>query len=169
MNWKTGLQAVTVALALMAPVAQAAKVAVFNPQRALEESAPAKAFEKASEARFAKQIDGLKKLETDLRKSAEKFERDAPTMTASNRDKNQMDLRRKQEDYGLQRRELEQQIAQAQQAELQRLVPKLQQAVTSVAESDGYDVVLNVGAVSYSKNNLDITTKVIARLNALAK
>lgn len=80
-----------------------------------------------------------------------------------------MDLRRKQEDYGLQRRELEQQIAQAQQAELQRLVPKLQQAVNSVAESDGYDVVLNIGAVSYSKSNLDITTKVIARLNALAK
>ena len=169
LDWKTGIQVITMAFALVAPLSQAAGVAVFNPQKALEESAPAKAFEKTSKAKFSGQIDRLKKLETQIRTSVTNFERDSATMSEAARTKKQMEIRRKQEDYQIQRRDLEVQIAQAQQKELQRLAPKLRQAVDSVAKAGGYDVVVESRGISYVKPGLDITAKVITKLNALAK
>ena len=169
MNWKSTLRVVAVAFALAVPFSQAAGVAVFNPQKALEESAPAKAFEKKSKARFSGQIDKLKRLETQIRSAVTSFERGAATMSDAERSKKQMDLRRKQEDYQMQRRDLEIQIAEAQQKELQRLAPKLRQAVDMIARQGGYDVVLESQAVTYAKPGLDITAKVIAKLNTLAK
>ena len=169
MGWKTGLQVITVAFALAAPLSHAASIAVFNPQKALEESAPAKAFEKSSKAKFSGQIEKLRKLETQIRNSVTQFERNSATMSEANRTKKQMEIRRNQEDYQIQRRDLEMQIAQAQQKELQRLAPKLREALDSVSKAGGYDVVLEAQGISYAKPGFDITAKVITKLNALAK
>ncbi len=166
---KSGLTALVMAATLAAPLSHAGGIAVIDSQKVLEESVPAKAFEKKSQKKYSPQINALKKLEEDIRDAVTKFERDAATMSESERTKKQLDVRRKQEDYQFQRRSLEQEIAQAQQAELQRLMPKLEQAVTSVAKSGNYDVIIEARAASYTKPGLDVTAKVIDKLNALTK
>ncbi|CAM3689036.1 OmpH family outer membrane protein [Parendozoicomonas haliclonae] len=166
---KTGLKAAVVALALAAPLSHAAGMAVVNMQKALAESAPAKAFMKKSQEKFSTQRNNLKKLEDEIRTSITNYERDAATMSEAERSKVQVEIRRKQEDYQYQGRALEQEMAQAEQAELSRLGPKLQQAIASVAEQGGYEVVVDARTVSYVKPGLDVTAKVIEKLNTLAK
>ncbi|MTI14252.1 OmpH family outer membrane protein [Sansalvadorimonas verongulae] len=163
------LKVIAMAAILATPLAQASGIAIVNSQKALQESAPAKAFEQKSQEKFSVQVESLKTAEASFKKQVADFERDKATMSDAEQSKMQLELRRKQEDLQYQGRALQQEVAQAQQAEINRLAPKLEQAISAVAESGGYDVIIEQATVRYAKPGLDITGKVIEKLNALAK
>ncbi|WP_281647924.1 OmpH family outer membrane protein [Parendozoicomonas sp. Alg238-R29] len=163
------LKYIAMAAVLAAPLAQAGGIAVVNSQKALLESSPARAYAKVSEEKFSTQVKNLQKVEAEYREMASKLERDGATMSEAERSKVQLELRRKQEDFQYQARSLQQEKAQADQAELDRIRPKLEQAISAVAEAGGYDVIVEEATVRYSKPGLNITSKVIEKLNGLAK
>ncbi len=166
---KASVRTAVVALALIAPLAQAAGIAVVNSQKALLESSPAKTYAQKSETKFSTQVKSLQKVEGEYKQLAQKLERDGATMSEAERSKVQLELRRKQEDFQFQAQSLQQEKARADQAELDRIRPKLEQAIAAVAADGGYDVVVEDATVRFSKPGLDITPKVIEKLNILAK
>ncbi len=168
-NLKTGLKAAVVALVMVAPLAQAGGIAIINSQRALLESSPGKVYAQKSEEKFSVQLKALQKVEKEFNSLSAKLERDGATMSEAERSKVQLELRRKQEDFQVQARNLQQEKVKSDQAELERLRPKLEQAIEAVAKAGDYDVVVEEGTVRYAKPGLDVTIKVIEKLNSLAK
>ena len=158
------------AMILVAPLSQAAapnRVAVVNSQMALLESAAAKQYAKVSEQQFGEQIKKLKGLETQYQTLMGKLEKEGPTMSEAERTKLQLEMRRKKEDWEYQARQLQAEKTEADQKELAKLQPQLEEAIQAVAKSGGYDVVIERAAARFVKPENDVTRKVIDKLNRL--
>ena len=80
--------AVACSLVAVAPVqAQGTKIGFVNTERILRDSAPAKAAQTKIESEFKKRDDDLQRLGNNLRNAAQKFEKDAPVLSESDRNK----------------------------------------------------------------------------------
>src|SRR3546814_21099932 len=71
--------------------AQGTKIGFVNTERILRESAPAKAAQSKIESEFKKRDDELQRLSSNLRAQTEKFDKDAPVLSASDRTSRQRD------------------------------------------------------------------------------
>ena len=145
------------------------KIAVVNSQMALLESEPAKVYAERTESKFSAQLKRLKNLQDDFEKLSEKYDKDALTLSESERNKIQLEMRRKKEDWELQANQLRAERNELDQKEFEKLQPLLIQAVEQVAKSDKYDMVLERASVRFVTSDHDITRKVIDALNKLAE
>lgn len=158
------------AIVMMAPLVHATtsnRVGVVNSQMVLLESAAAKQYTQASESQFGGQIKKLKDLESQYKILTGQLEKDGATMSEAERTKVQLDLRRKKEDWEYQASQLQAEKTKADQVELARLQPQLEEAVQAVAKSEGYDLVLERATARYVKPENDLTRKVIDKLNRM--
>ncbi|MCY4473148.1 MAG: OmpH family outer membrane protein [Kistimonas sp.] len=154
---------------VLAPLAQAAGLAVVDSRKVLQESIPAKAYAKNSEEGFRKRINKIKDLEAEVKKQEEKLKRDGLTMSELDKSMAGLDLRHKEETIRFLSQLLSRDKANADRAELERLSPVLDKAIQEVAVAAGYDLVVEKEAVRFSRSGVDITGKVIEKLNHLAK
>src|SRR3546814_2417716 len=65
--------------------AQGTKIGFVNTERILRESAPAKTAQSKIESEFKKRDDELQRLSSNLRAQAEKFDKDSPVLSESDR------------------------------------------------------------------------------------
>lgn len=156
-----------VALLLLSPLAQAQKIAVVDSEMAVLESDAAKKYAKEAEKMFAPKIKQLKALQEEIRVMEQKLQKDGPTLTEGQRESRQVQIKRKFEDLQLQDRQLRSEKARSDQTELGKLRPKLEKAIEEVSKEQDYDLVLERGAARFVKPGLDITRKVIERMNKL--
>ncbi len=156
-----------VALMLLAPFAQAQKVAVIDSEMAVLQSDAAKKYAQEAENLFAPRIKKLQALQADLKAMDQKLQKDGPTLTESQRESRQLEMKRKAEDLRLQDRQLREDKGRSDQAELGKLRPKLEKAIEAVSNDLSYDLVLERGAARFVKPEFDITRKVIERINKM--
>ncbi|MGI9279078.1 MAG: OmpH family outer membrane protein [Endozoicomonas sp.] len=156
-----------IALLLMSPLAQAQKIAVVDSEMAVLESDAAKKYAKEAEKLFAPKIKLLKSLQDEIKGLEQKLQKDGPTLTDGQRENRQLEIKRKFEDLQLQDRQLRGEKARSDQAELGKMRPKLEKAIDEVSKEQNYDLVLERGAARFVKPELDITRKVIERMNKL--
>ena len=77
------------------------------------------------------------------------MQQEAPTLSQEALNKRELELRRNIEDFQIQSRRYQAEKGQADQEELARLRPILQQAVDAVAATEKLDLVLEENAVRY--------------------
>lgn len=168
---KTLSQRWCIALALsttaLLATAQETRVAYINTQRITTESAPAKTAQQKLEAEFSKRQKELADLQLSLKSFSEKFERDAPTLTESQRIARQKEFAEQSRDFQRKQREFQEDLNGRRNEELQQVLEKATRAVKQVAESDKYDFVIQ--EVVYSNTKHDITEKVLKILNGASK
>jgi outer membrane protein len=146
-----------------APVmAQGTKIGFVNTERILRESAPAKAAQAKIEAEFKKRDSDLKRLTDSLRAQAEKFEKDAPVLSETERAKRQRDLSASDTDLQRRRREFQEDFNRRRNEEFSGIVEKANAAIKRIAEQENYDLIVQ-DAVTVSPR-VDITDKVIQSL-----
>ena len=148
----------------LAAGAQEAKVAFINSQRITSESGPAKAATAKLEAEFSKRQKELTDLQNTLKSFSEKFERDAPTMTESQRVAKQKEFAEQNRDFQRKKREFEEDLNGRRNEELQQVYEKATKAIRQLAETEKYDLVVQEAV--YFNPRIDITDKVIKMLNA---
>ena len=91
--WIAAAAVFACSLVAVAPAqAQGSKIGFVNTERILRDSAPAKAAQTKIESEFKKRDDELQRLGTNLRNAAQKFEKDAPVLSESDRNKRQREL-----------------------------------------------------------------------------
>jgi outer membrane protein len=163
-NWLLGL---VLAISATGATAQDSRVGYINTQRITAESAPAKAAQVKLEQEFSKRQKDLSDLQLSLKSLSEKFERDAPTLTESQRASRQKEFAEQSRDFQRRQREFQEDLNGRRNEELQQVLDKANRAVKQVAESEKYDLV--VQEVVYSNAKHDITEKVLKILNAGAK
>ena len=147
--------------------AQESRIAYVNSQRITAESTPAKAAQAKLEQEFSKRQKELADQQQSLKTMSERFERDAPTLTESQRVARQKEFAEQNRDFQRKQREFQEDLNGRRNEELQQVLDKANKAVKQVADAEKYDLVIQ--EVVYSNARHDITDKVLKILNAGAK
>ncbi len=161
------LLAASASVALLAPAVQAqdaSRIGFVNTDRMLREAAPAKAAQTKLEQEFSRREKEIDDAGMALKTASERFEREAPTMSESQRQTRQRQLLEQDRDFQRRRREFQEDLNARKQEELQHILDRANRVVKQVAEAEKYDVILQEAV--YVNPRLDITDKVIKALNA---
>ena len=163
------LALIGLALSIMgsAAFAQDSKIGYINTQRITTESAIAKAAQVKLEQEFSRRGKELGDLQASLKTFSEKFERDTPTMTESQRGSRQKEFAELNRDFQRKQREYQEDLNGRRNEELQQVLEKATKAVRVVADAEKYYLVIQ--EVVYSNTKHDITEKVLKILNSGAK
>jgi outer membrane protein len=156
--------AASMVLATSAVQAQELKIGYVNSERVLREANLAKVAQSKLEAEFGKREKELRDQETKLRGAAEKLEKDAPTLSESERNRRQRDVVEQDRDLQRKKREWQEDLTQRKNEELSSVVEKANKVIKQIFDAEKYDLILQ-DAIHYSPR-IDITKKVIDTLNA---
>lgn len=143
------------------------KVAVLDVQMALMESDAAKRYESQDEKNFGSRFEKIKKLETDTLKLQERLQKDGEKMQRAEFERLELEYKQKVRDIQTQSQEFNEARAKAEQDFLRDIKPKLDKAVEEVVKAGNYDLVLDRAAVVDVSPRLDITLRVVERLNQM--
>lgn len=147
--------------------AQESKIGYISLQVITNQSAPAKAAQAKLEQEFSKRQKELIDQQTALKALEDKFRRDEPTLTETQKATRQKEFAEQGRDFQRKQREFQEDLNGRRYEELQQVLEKANKAVKQVAEAEKYDLVIQE-AVYYSPKT-DITDKVLKILNAGAK
>jgi len=156
------------ALTMAAQVqAQEFRVGFVNTDRIFKEAASAKAAQSKLEQEFSKREKELVDLGAAIKAQSDKLERDAPTLSESQRNTRQRQLVDQDREFQRKRREFQEDLNSRKNEELQLVLERANKVVKQVAESEKYDLVLQDAVYINPKH--DITDKVIKALNGGTK
>lgn len=163
---RVSLAASAAVLALIGVGAQAQelKIGYVNSDRVLREAAPAKAAQAKLEAEFSKRERELNDVGTRLKAAGEKLDKDAPTLSESERSRRQRDLIDQDREFQRKRREFQEDLGQRKNEELAAVVDRANKVIKQIFETEKYDLVLQEAV--FAGPRVDITDKVIKALNA---
>jgi outer membrane protein len=142
------------------------RVGYVNTDRIFKEANTAKAAQTKLEQEFQRREKELAELGNTLKTSADKFDREAPTLPESQRVARQRQLVELDRDFQRKRREFQEDLNARKNEELQQVLERANRVVKQVAEAEKYDVILQEAVYINPKH--DITDKVIKALNAAA-
>jgi outer membrane protein len=154
------------ALGAVAANAQEFKIGFVNTDRIFREASTAKSAQAKLEQEFAKREKDLVDLGNTIKTASEKFEREAPTLSESQRGLRQKQLMDQDREFQRKRREFQEDLNTRKNEEQQVVIERANRAVKQVAESEKYDVIFQEAVYINPKH--DITDKVIKSLNASA-
>jgi outer membrane protein len=157
---------VAAAAAFAHPVAGAQEVHIgfVNTDRIFREANTAKAAQAKLEQEFSKREKDLNDMGNTLKAASDKYEREAPTLSESQRVQRQKQLVDMDRDFQRKRREFQEDLTARKNEELQQVLERANRVVKQVAEQEHFDVILQEAV--YINPKLDITDKVIRALNA---
>lgn len=144
--------------------AQDFRVGFVNTDRVFREANTAKAAQAKLEQEFARREKELTELGNALKAASEKFEREAPTLSESQRGARQKALIDQDREFQRKRREFQEDLTARKNEELQQVLDRANRVVKQVAEQEKYDLILQEAVYINPKH--DITDKVIKALNA---
>jgi outer membrane protein len=156
--------ALLVGLLALGAQADEFKVGFVNTDRIFREANTAKAAQAKLEQEFAKREKELNDMGAALKSASDKFEREAPTLSESQRAQRQKGLVDQDRDFQRKRREFQEDLNARKNEELQQVLDRANRVVKQVAEAEKYDVILQEAV--YINPKLDITEKVIKALNS---
>jgi outer membrane protein len=148
--------------ALMAH-AQELKIGYVNSDRVLREAAPAKAAQAKLETEFGKREKELADLGTRLKALSDKLDKDAPTLSESERSRRQRELVEQDREFQRRRREFQEDLNQRKNEELAAVIERANKVIRQIFEQEKYDLILQ--DVVFAGPRVDITKKVIDALN----
>jgi outer membrane protein len=156
--------AIAAALSSAAVMAQEFRIGFVNTDRIFREANMAKSAQSKLEAEFAKRERDLVAQGDTLRVAGEKFEKESPTLSETQRNTRQRTLVEQDRDFQRKRREFQEDLNNRKNEELQTVLERANRIVKQVAESEKYDVILQEAVYFNPKH--DITERVIKALDA---
>jgi outer membrane protein len=156
--------ALFVGSAAFAQDAGGARIGFVNIDRLMREAAPAKAAQSKLEQEFSRRDKELDDAGAALKSASDKFDRDAATLSESQRLTRQRQLMDQDREFQRKRREFQEDLNARKQEELQHVLDRANKVVKQVADAEKYDVILQDAV--YVNPRLDVTDKVIKALNA---
>lgn len=162
------LSKLTAALLVFAAVATAhaaeLRIGVVDQERITRESAPAERASKQLEKEFAPRAQELQRRETQLKTLQSQLEKDAMTMSESDRRTREQELGRLTLDFQRMQREYREDLNLRRNQELSALFDRATRVIRQIAESEKFDLILHEAV--YRNPRLDITDRVLKALAA---
>lgn len=143
-----------------APTVEAqTKIGYVNVERILHSSNTAKSAQSKIEAEFRKRNDELERLANNLRAQIQKYDKDAPALSDSERIRRQRQLEDLEADLQRKEREFQEDVNLRRNELFSEIIDKADQAIQRIAETQGYDLIIT-DAVTVSPR-VDITDEVL--------
>ncbi len=156
--------AVVLGLAAFCAQAEEIRIGFINTDRIFKESNTAKQAQAKLEQEFSKRERDLIDVEKTFKSAVEKFERDAPTLSESQRMSRQKQLGEQDRDFQRKRREFQEELNARKNEEFQQVLERANRVIKQVAEAEKFDLVLQEAVYINPKH--DITEKVLKVINA---
>ncbi len=153
-----------IALAGFSTSAQEFKVGIVNLDRIFREANSAKAAQTKLETEFGKREKDLNDVATQIKTLSDKFEREVPTLSETQRNTRQKQIMDQDRDFQRKRREFQEDLNARKNEELQQVIERANKVIKALAEAEKYDLILQEAVYVNSKH--DITDKVLKSLNA---
>ena len=153
-----------VALVLLFGAAHGAelRVAFIDAERINRESAPAEAATKRLEKEFAPRAQELQRREAQVKALAAQLEKDAMTMSESDRRTREQELSRQSLDFQRLQRSYSEDLNLRRNQELQGLFERANRVIKAIAEQEKYDLIIQEAV--YRSPRIDITDRVLKAL-----
>ena len=156
--------ATVIALAGFSASAQELKIGIVNLDRIFREANSAKSAQTKLEQEFGKREKELNDVATQLKTMSDKYEREAPTLSETQRTTRQKQLVDQDRDFQRKRREFQEDLNARKNEELQQVIERANRVVKALAEAEKYDLIVQEAVYVNPKH--DITDKVLKSLNA---
>lgn len=160
---RRGLTVLVLGVAAATAMAQEFKIGFVNTDRIFRDSAAAKAAQAKLEQEFSRRERELENLRNQLRAASEKFEREAPTLSESQRTQRQRQLVDMDRDFQRRSREFQEDLNLRKNEELQQVLERANRVIRQIAEAEKYDLIIQEAVYINPKH--DITDRVINGLN----
>ena len=136
--------------------------------RSLPESADIESASKSLEAQY---VDSLKKMQDEFSKRLEAYDKQKTMMTTDQQKKEEDALRMQQAGFMKFKEDKMQELQQASETLLAPVREKIKKAIEIISKEEGIDAVLskNVQIVLYNEDSLDITFKVLDKIQRMGK
>ncbi|MBK7027608.1 MAG: OmpH family outer membrane protein [Polaromonas sp.] len=144
--------------------AQDFKIGFINTDRIFRDANSAKAAQAKLEQEFSRREKELNDLGIQIKAAADKLDKDAPTLSESQKTTRQKQIVDQDRDFQRKRREFQEDLSARKNEELQQVLERANKVVKQVAEAEKYDLVLQ--EVVYINPKRDMTEKVLKALNA---
>ena len=153
-----------IALAGFSVSAQEFKIGIVNLDRIFREANSAKSAQTKLEQEFGKREKELNDVAAQLKTLSDKFDREAPTLSETQRATRQKQLVDQDRDFQRKRREFQEDLNARKNEELQQVIERANRVVKTLAEAEKYDLIVQEAVYVNPKH--DITDKVLRSLNA---
>ena len=161
-SFRRGLLALVLGSVATVALAQDVKIGFVNTDRIFRESAPAKASQTKLEQEFSKREREVETLRNQLKAASDKFEKESPTLSESQRAARQRQLVDLDRDLQRKAREFQEDLNQRKNEELQQVLERANRVIRQVAEAEKYDLIIQEAVYIHPRH--DITDKVISGL-----
>ncbi len=145
--------------------AQQVNIGVVNVPKVLKDSPQAEALSKALSEQFADREKALVAEQEQLRKLDEDYQKNKDVMSKSESETKAKELREKIKEFKRKSAAFNEDLSAARNEALGKLQNDIYKAINELAKDEGYDLILSE-AVLYASDKIDITDKLIKRLEA---
>lgn len=155
-----------VSLLALSVSAQELRIGVVLPDRVIKESNITRLAETKLQQEFSKREKELLETDKTFKAAVEKFERDAPTMSESQRATRQKQFAEQDRDLKRKGREFQEELNARRNEEMQQVFDKASRVIKQIGESEKYDLIIEATGALYVNPKHDITDKVLKVINA---
>lgn len=140
------------------------KIGFVSIAKILQSAPQAESASKRLEQEFAPRQKALVEAQKSLRRQEEKLSKDGAVMGDSQRRNLEGDIRNQARDLKRSSDEFREDFNLRRNEELGKFQKQVLEVINSVAKEEGFDLVVNDGAVLYAGPQVDVTEKVLRRL-----
>ncbi|HEU4923669.1 MAG TPA: OmpH family outer membrane protein [Burkholderiales bacterium] len=146
-----------------APPSPSGKFGFVHTERILRDSVPAMRAQKKIEAEFQKRDRELAGIAADLKRLQAELDKEAMTMTESQRRTKEREFGELNRDFQRKQREFREDLNQRRNEELAQVVEQANRVIRQIAEQEKFDIIFQE-MPAYVSPRIDITDKVIKAL-----
>ena len=154
---------IAVLAAPAAPALAEGKFGFVNTERIMRDSAPAQRAQKKIEGEFTKRDQELSRLAEQLKQMQQDLEKNAVTMSDTQRRQKERELGDADREFQRKRREFQEDLNQRRNEELAQVLEQANRAIRAIAEQEKYDIIFQDAV--YANPRIDITERVIKALD----
>lgn len=144
------------------------KIGYVNAARLLEEAPQAKDATRKLKEEFAPRNDSMMELQDTLKKMQDRLTRDAAIMSESERKKLGLDILARKRELQRTQDAFQEDVNIRRNDALGRVQETIKKAIEQVGKQSRFDLIFFDG-ISYANPDLDITDKVLSRLQSMSK
>lgn len=146
------------------PALAQSSIGFVSLERILREAPAAQRAQKKLEQEFSQRGQDLAKMAEQLKKLQGNLEKNAVTMSESERQKREREFGDINRDFQRRQREFNEDLAQRRKEEFDAVLERANRAVRQIAEAEKLDVVFQNEQVVWASTRIDITDRVIKAL-----
>jgi outer membrane protein len=160
----TALLAVALIMPALPAFAADLKIGFVDAERIRRESGPAQKAQKKLEKEFAERDKELQKVAKQVKDLQSSLEKDAVTMSESDKRNKEGELARLNREFQRMQREFREDLNLRKNEELGGIIERADKAIKTIAEAEKFDLIVQEAV--FRSSRIDITDKVIKALSA---